>query len=64
MIDRRQAPPELLRAREVAEILSAHVNTVKAIPPAQLPFSRIGSRGDRRYSRADVEKYLAARREG
>lgn len=56
-----EAKPMILPV-EVARELGVHVNTVKRIPAAELPFVRISSRGDRRYRRADVEAYLAARR--
>ena len=54
----------MLRPREVGVRLSLHVDTVKTIPPAELPFVRINARGDRRYRVADVDAYLAARRVG
>ena len=50
-----------LTAHEVARHLSIHVNTVKRIPPAQLPFFRVGERGDRRYLLDDVYDYIARR---
>jgi hypothetical protein len=51
-----------LRPKEVAAILGLHWQTVKSIPASDLPYTRVNSRGDRRYTRADVEAYLAARR--
>lgn len=48
----------LLTVREVAVWLHLHPNTVKRISPKALPFIRVGTRGDRRYSRGDVEAYL------
>jgi excisionase family DNA binding protein len=53
-----------LRAREVGELLGLHRDTVKAIPETELPFVRVNARGDRRYSRSDVETYIARRRVG
>lgn len=53
-----------LSVTDVASILGVVAKTVKAIPSAELPFFRVGSRGDRRYAMRDVERYLAARREG
>jgi len=47
-----------LKAREAAEVLGVHVNTVKRLP---LPFFRIGSRGDRRYELRDVLAYKIRR---
>ena len=52
-------PP--LHAHEAAEALSVHVNTLKRIPPSDLPYFRLGSRGDRRYRRQDVTAYIARR---
>jgi hypothetical protein len=46
---------------EVAELLGVHNNTVKRIPPADIPFFRVGSRGDRRYIRWDIERYIERR---
>lgn len=63
MIDQPK-PDAPLRPKEVAAILGLHWQTVKSIPSTALPFVRVNDRGDRRYSRADVEAYLAARRVG
>ena len=52
----------MLRPREVARMLSLNVNTVKRIPPTELPFYRIGTRGDRRYRPEDIEQYLREKR--
>jgi excisionase family DNA binding protein len=51
-------PPNdgLLSVREVARLLGVHVNTVKRFGPDELPFVRVGLRGDRRYRRADIER--------
>jgi excisionase family DNA binding protein len=46
----------LLTARQVAEQLGVHVNTVKRM--VDLPFVQIVSRGDRRYRQADVDEYV------
>jgi excisionase family DNA binding protein len=54
---------EALNAAEVARILGVHVNTIKRIHSDELPFFRIGMRGDRRYRSADVSAYIAARTE-
>lgn len=50
-----------LDAWDVANRLGVHKNTVLKIPPSELPYFRIGTRGDRRYSQADVEEYIARR---
>ena len=52
-----------LSVPEVAEILGVHVNTVKRTSPKELPYFRIGKRGDRRYDPTDVIAYKEARRE-
>lgn len=48
----------LLTAREVAELLHIHVNTVKRIPRYLLPYFIVVARGDRRYDNAAVQAYL------
>lgn len=55
-------PGEWLTCREAAAwIGGVHENTLKRIPPSELPYTRVGSRGDRRYRVADVEAYIARR---
>lgn len=44
---------------EVAGELGVHVNTVKRMPYALLPFFTVSSRGDRRYRRTAVEAFIA-----
>ena len=51
----------ILTLAEVCDMLRVHRNTAKKIPPGELPFFRIGSRGDRRYVEADVLAYIARR---
>ena len=51
----------LLTAKDVAEWLGVHVNTVKRISESELPFFRIGPRGDRRYEPSAVEKIVRER---
>jgi len=49
----------MLKPKEVAAWLGVHVNTVKRMGErGELPFYRIGRRGDRRYRPEDVEEYL------
>lgn len=55
-------PGRLLSVPELAEYLGLSRSATKRIPPAELPFSRVGSRGDRRYQSVDVDRYVAARR--
>lgn len=53
--------PEWLSAEETAAMLGVHMNTVKRVPPEQLPYMRIGRRGDRRYRITDIETYIEMR---
>jgi hypothetical protein len=53
---------EPLTANEVGLWLGCHVNTVKKIPAGELPFFRIGTRGDRRYEQSDVVAYIKRRK--
>lgn len=50
-------------AREAAFRIGISVNTLKAIPPSELPYFRVGTRGDRRYEPSAVEAYKLRRRE-
>lgn len=52
---------ECLTANEVGLWLGLHTNTVKRIPFEQLPFFRVGNRGDRRYLQASVHEYIRRR---
>ena len=49
---------ECLTANEVGLWLGLHVNTVKRIPFEDLPYFRIGNRGDRRYFPSTVHEYI------
>lgn len=49
-----------IRPRDVARLLGVHINTVKRLHPGDLPYFRVGARGDRRYHRADVTAYIEA----
>jgi excisionase family DNA binding protein len=50
-----------LTAVEAAELLGIHVNTLKRLPPEDLPFFRVTTRGDRRYRLTDIDDYIEAR---
>jgi hypothetical protein len=51
-----------MSAPAVAEFLDLHVNTVKRIPPQELPYWRAGvGHGNRKYARADVLAYIERR---
>lgn len=47
-----------MTATEVSIHLGVHNNTVKKIPASELPYFRVGARGDRRYHMEDVEAYM------
>lgn len=52
----------LLKVSEVAEWLGLHQNTVKRMSDrGEIPFYRLGTRGDRRYRASDVQAYLDGR---
>jgi len=53
-----------LTATKAAEALGVHNNTVKRIPASELPFFRIGGRGDRRYRQQDIDAYIIRNTEG
>lgn len=50
-----------LSPQQVADRLGVHMQTVKRIPPDELPYWRAGPRGDRKYDPADVDAYVKAR---
>ena len=53
----------MLTANEVADLLHVHVNTVKRLGDrGEIPFYRIGKRGDRRFRLDDVIAFLARSR--
>lgn len=54
-------PVKWLSAWQIAEMLNIHMNTVKRIPPKDLPYIRVVRRGDRRYKVEDVNKYIEER---
>jgi len=57
---RRNHSNGLLNARQVARILNVHVNTVRRWNDRGiLKAYRIGPRGDRRFSKADIDMFLA-----
>jgi hypothetical protein len=53
--------PSVVGVDVVARLLGVHPHTVKRIPAWELPYFRLGARGDRRYRVADVELYIARR---
>ena len=51
----------MLTISEVARLLNVHINTVRRWSQSGiLKAYRIGSRGDRRYRRTDIENFLAS----
>jgi excisionase family DNA binding protein len=59
MVDERQIRP-MLTVREVAELLHIHANTVRRWSDRGVLRSyRIARRGDRRFRREDVARFLA-----
>jgi excisionase family DNA binding protein len=49
----------MLTAREVAEILNVHINTIRRwSSKGVLRVYRVGSRGDRRFRKEDIEIFL------
>jgi hypothetical protein len=53
----------VLTSSEAAARIGVHPNTVKRIPPDELPYYRVGARGDRRYRYTDVIAYIERRAE-
>lgn len=64
VVAKATADDDLVDVREVSRLLGIHINTAKRLASAELPYFRIGNRGDRRYRLGDVRAYLAARRVG
>lgn len=62
MTDRtKERGGDVLEVREVAALLGMSIKGAKGLPAPELPYFRVGSRGDRRYMRADVERYIKRR---
>jgi hypothetical protein len=45
-------------AAQAARMLGISVKMLKNLDPAELPFMRVGSRGDRRYRLTDIDRYI------
>jgi len=55
----------MLTAREVAQLLGIHINTVRRWSnQGVLRSYRVSSRGDRRFRREDIDRFLEERRVG
>lgn len=50
-----------LSVNETARSLGLHNNTVKRIPPSELPYMRATTRGDRKYWYEDINAYIEKR---
>jgi hypothetical protein len=53
-----RAAPVWNTTTETARWIDVHRNTLKRIPTSELPFRRVGSRGDRRYHIDDIVAYI------
>ncbi len=63
MLDREELNP-MLTTSEVARLLNVHINTVRRWSnQGVLKTYRIGSRGDRRFERDDVIRFLLEKSE-
>jgi excisionase family DNA binding protein len=59
---KRKKLPELLSLAEASEILKAHPNSLRKWDrEGILKAVRFGKRGDRRYRREDIEKFINKR---
>ena len=61
-----KAPPKersviWVTVNEAATMLDVHNNTLKRISPSEIPYFRMGTRGDRKYRIADIEAYIERR---
>ena len=50
-----------LRAQDAADFLGIHRNTLRRISSRDLPYWRLGTRGDRRYDADDLARYIEER---
>lgn len=57
----RRDPSEALTSTEAARRLGVSPRTVKRLPASQLPYFRLNARGDRRYPRAELERFIRER---
>jgi excisionase family DNA binding protein len=54
-----QVPNNLLTLKQVSELLNIHSNTLRRwCEEGRIPVLRITTRGDRRFRREDVQRYL------
>lgn len=54
-----RSPHEWQTSTQAAEYIGVHVNFLRNIPPAELPFYLMGT--SRRYKKADIEAYITSR---
>jgi excisionase family DNA binding protein len=65
MVNYNDKIDSLLTTSEVARILSVHINTVRRWSNQGIIKSyRIGSRGDRRFKREDIDKFFSKNGKG
>jgi len=54
-----RSPYDWKTSHQAAQFVGVHVNFLRTIPPAELPFYLIGR--NRRYKTADLEAYITSR---
>lgn len=52
---------EWMTVSEAADYLDVHCDTLKRVPPAELPYLRVNARGDRKYRKRDLDAYVERR---
>ena len=56
-----QLPNNLLTIKQVSELLNIHPNTLRRwCEEGKIPVVRVTTRGDRRFRREDIQRYLEA----
>jgi excisionase family DNA binding protein len=54
-----QSPNNLLTIKQVSDLLNIHSNTLRRwCEEGKIPAVRISARGDRRFRREDIQRYL------
>lgn len=60
-MSQKKAENDWMSVSEAAQKLGMHINTLKKLPPEELPYFRVTARGDRKYRIEDVEGYIESR---